>query len=191
MFMCINEEGKVLELKGTETEKNLQKAFEITAKRRMEYDIYALIAEKQGFEDVAHLLTRFAKHENEHSKLWYKWVKSDSGNFPNLLDCIKAALTQEKDEIEGLYENFARKAREEGLDHIAGLLENIENIEKIHYDRLRKLILKLEDKPEPNSDGTYNWVCSTCGAVFVQKEEPEYCPLCLKEEVFFYKQPNK
>lgn len=128
--MCINEEGKVLELKGTETEKNLQKAFEITAKRRMEYDIYALIAEKQGFEDVAHLLTRFAKHENEHSKLWYKWVKSDSGNFPNLLDCIKAALTQEKDEIEGLYENFARKAREEGLDHIAGLLENIENIEK-------------------------------------------------------------
>ena len=74
---------------------------------------------------------------------------------------------------------------------IAGLLENIENIEKIHYDRLKKLIIKLEDKAAANNDGTYNWVCSTCGAVFVQKDEPEYCPLCLKEEVFFYKQPNK
>lgn len=180
-----------MDFKGTETEKNLQKAFEITAKRRMEYDIYALIAEKQGYSKAAHLLARFAKHENEHSKLWYKWVKSNSGNLPNLLDCIKTALSQEKEEIEGIYENFAGKAREEGFEHIAGLLENIENIEKIHYDRLKKLILKLENKVEPNSDGTYNWVCSTCGAVFVQEEEPEYCPLCLKEEVFFYKQPNK
>lgn len=180
-----------MNLKGTETEKNLQKAFEITAKRRMEYDIYALIAEKQGFEDVKHLLTRFANHEKEHSKLWYKWLINNSGNFPGLLDCIKNALVQEKDEIEGLYENFAKTARDEGFEHIAGLLENIESIEKIHYDRLHKLIFKLEDATEPNADGTYNWTCSTCGAMYVQKEEPEYCPLCLKEEVFFYKKPNK
>ena len=56
---------------------------------------------------------------------------------------------------------------------------------------MKKMIWKLEDKAEPNSDGTYNWTCSTCGAVFVQKDEPEYCPLCLKEEVFFYKKPNE
>ena len=180
-----------MELRGTETENNLIKAFEINAKRRMEYDIYALVAEKYGFNDVARLLTRFANHEKEHAKLWYKWLKCENGSLPNLLDCVKNALSQEKDEIEGLYENFARKAKEEGLEHIAGLLENIENIEKIHYDRLKKLIWKLEDSVEPNSDGTYNWVCSTCGAVFVQKEEPDYCPLCLKEEVFFYKKPNK
>ena len=90
-----------------------------------------------------------------------------------------------------MYEAFAKDAKEEGFDHIAGLLENIANIEKIHYDRLKKMIWKLEDKAEPNSDGTYNWTCSTCGAVFVQKDEPEYCPLCLKEEVFFYKKPNE
>ena len=180
-----------MELKGTETEKNLMKAFEINAKRRMEYDIYALIAEKQGFNDLARLMARYANHEKEHSKLWYKWLKCNSGCFPSLLDSARDALKNEKDEIEGIYEQFAQKAKEEGFDHIAGLLGNIENIEKIHYDRMRKLILKLEDKADPNPDGTYNWVCSTCGAVFVQKEEPEYCPLCLKEEVFFYKQPNK
>lgn len=180
-----------MELKGTETEKNLMKAFEINAKRRMEYDIYALIAEKQGFTDLARLMTRYADHEKEHSKLWYKWLKCNSGCLPSLLDSAKDALKNEKEEIEGIYEKFAVKAKEEGLDHIAGLLENIEAIEKIHYDRMHKLILKLEDKAQPNPDGTYNWVCSTCGAVFVQKEEPQYCPLCLKEEVFFYKQPNK
>lgn len=180
-----------MELRGSETEKNLQKAFEINSKRRMEYDIYALIAEKQGFIDLARLMSRYANHEKEHSKLWYKWLKCDSGCLPNLLDSARDALKNEQEEIEGVYEKFAKKAREEGLEYIAGLLENIEAIEKIHYDRMRKLICKLEDKAAPNSDGTFNWVCSTCGAVFVQKEEPQYCPLCLKEEVFFYKQPNK
>ena len=180
-----------MDLSGSKTEKNILKAFEVTALRRMEYDIYALIAERQGYNDVARLLSRFANNEKEHSKLWYKWMKSNTGNCPRLLECTQKALAQEKDEIEGMYENFAIQARDEGFDIIARMLENIENIEKIHYDRLKKLILKLEDNVKPNKDGTYNWACSTCGAVFVQEEEPPYCPLCLKEEVFFYKQPNK
>lgn len=180
-----------MNLKGSQTEKNLLKAFIITSKRRMEYDIYSLIAEKQGYQDISYLFNRFANNEKEHSKLWYKWLKTHQGKFPGLVDCIKNALSQEKYEIEGLYENFAKQAKEEGFDHIASLLENIENIEKTHYDRLKKLIIKLEDNVKPNDDGTYNWACSTCGAVFVQYEEPPYCPLCLKEEVFFYKKPNK
>ncbi len=178
-----------MDIKNSETGKNLQKAFEIVSKRRMEYDIYALIAKLQGFEDVSRLLSRFAEHEREHAKLWYRW--SNDGKFPKLLDCMKLALEQEEDEINGVYEKFASKAREEGFEHISGLLSNIENIEKLHYDRLRKLIHKLEDNVPMNHDGTYNWTCCVCGAVFVQKEEPKYCPLCLKEEVFFYKKPNE
>lgn len=175
-----------MEITGTETEKNLQKAFEINAKRSMEYNIYALIAKQFGHEDISKLLTRFADNEREHAKLWYKWL--NNGKFPNLTYCIKNALTQEKDEIEGVYDAFAKKAKEEGLEHISGLFENIENIEKVHYDRLKKLVLKLEDNVEPNADGTYNWVCSVCGAAFLQKDEPDFCPLCLKEDVFFYKE---
>ena len=91
-----------MNVKGTETEKNLLHAFEITAKRRAEYEIYSLIAEKQGYKNVSELLMRYANHEKEHSKLWYKWVKSNSGNLPNLLDCITLALSQEKEEIEGI-----------------------------------------------------------------------------------------
>ena len=175
-----------MDITGSETEKNLKKAFEINAKRNMEYNIYALIAKQLGHEDISRLLTRFADNEREHAKLWYKWI--NNGKFPNLKECIKTALTQEKDEIEGVYESFAQKAKEEGFEHISGLLENIENIEKVHYDRLKKLLLKLEDNVKPNADGTYNWVCSVCGAAFLQKDEPDYCPLCFKEDVFFYKE---
>lgn len=131
-----------MEITGTETGKNLQKAFEINAKRSLEYNMYALIAKQLGYEDISSLLTRFANNEKEHAKLWYKWIYN--GKFPNLTDCLKTALTQEKDEIEGVYESFARKAKEEGFEHIAGLLENIENIERVHYDRLRNLSLSLK-----------------------------------------------
>ena len=175
-------------IKGSQTEKNLQKAFDIVAKRRSEYDIYALIAQKEGLEDVSRLLSRFAAHEKEHAKLWYRWLNSE--NPIGLINYIESALKNEKEEIEGIYDSFAKQAREEGFEHIAGLFSNIENIEKIHYDRMKKLICKLKDDTPTNPDGTYNWVCSTCGAIFAQKEEPQYCPLCLKEEVFFYKKPN-
>ena len=103
-----------MDIKNSETGKNLQKAFEIVSKRRMEYDIYALIAKLQGFEDVSRLLSRFAEHEREHAKLWYRW--SNDGKFPKLLDCMKLALEQEEDEINGVYEKFASKAREEGVE---------------------------------------------------------------------------
>ena len=52
-----------MEIKGSETEKNLLKAFEIEAKRRTEYDIYALLAKRQGFDGISRLLTMFADHD--------------------------------------------------------------------------------------------------------------------------------
>ncbi len=174
-----------MDLYKSQTEKNLHKAFEFTAKRRTEYDIYALIAAMQGYDDVAKILAHFADNEKEHARLWYKWQYN--GEPPKLLECIKSALCHEKKEIEGVYKAFAEKAKEEGFDHIAGLLENIEIIERVHYERLQKLIWKVEDNVKPNEDGTFNWVCSVCGAVFTQKEEPKYCILCLNENVFFYK----
>lgn len=192
-LLCYHVDGKKYEgikvgIQGSQTEKNLQKAFDIVSKRRSEYDIYALIAQREGLEDVSRLLARFAEHEKAHAKLWYRWLNSEKPSA--LINYIENALKNEKEELEGIYESFARTAEEEGFEHIAGLFTNIENIEKIHYDRLKKLIYKLKDETPANPDGTYNWVCSTCGAIFVQKEEPPYCPLCLKEEVFFYKKPD-
>ena len=177
-----------MEIKGTETEKNLQKAFDFVAKRRTQYDIYALVAERQGETDLERLLTMFADMEKEHAKLWYKWLNESKA--PELIKCFENALIQEKEEIEGKYEEYSKKAQEEGLEHIAGLFQNIENIEMIHHERLKKAIWKLKDDTPPNDDGTFNWTCSVCGAIFRQTEEPDYCPLCVKENVFFYKKPN-
>ena len=177
-----------MDIKGTETEKNLQKAFEFVAKRRTEYEIYSHIAELQGEEDLCRLLNLFADMEKEHAKLWYKWI--NDGQNPDLVSCLEIAYNQEKEEVEGKYEEYAQKAKDEGFEHISGLLKNIEHIEIIHLERLKKAIWKLKDNVEPNYDGTFNWTCSVCGSIFRQVEEPDFCPLCVKENVFFYKKPN-
>ena len=177
-----------MNIQESETGKNLRRAFEFAAKRRMEYDIYALIAERHGDMELSRLLGMFAKMEKEHSKLWYKWL--NDGKTPDLTACLETALEKEQKDIEGKCEEFAQKAEEEGFGHIAGLFRNIENFEMIHMERLKKAIWKLKDDVKPNPDGTFNWACSVCGAIFQQTEEPDYCPLCVKENVFFYKNPN-
>ena len=188
--MCLDKSEGIekLDIKDSETSKNLQQAFDFVTRRRTEYEIYALIAERQGNSDLSRLLTMFAEMEKEHSKLWYKWL--NDGEVPDLTSCLEKALEQEREEIEGEYEAAAKKAQEEGFEHIAGLFKNIANIERIHLERLKKAIWKLKDDVEPNYDGTYNWACSVCGAIFRQVDEPNYCPLCVKENVFFYKKPN-
>ena len=174
-----------MSLKNSETEKNLKKAFEFVAKRRTEYDIYALIAEKQDDPELKRLLEMFAEMEKEHAKVWFKWL--NNGEVPELLDCLENALKQEKDALKGIYKEYSKTAKKEGFEHISGLFEKIEIFETTHIDRLKKVITKLKDEAKPNEDGTYNWVCSVCGCVFKQKEAPNYCPICVKDNVFFYK----
>ncbi len=40
---------------------------------------------------------------------------------------------------------------------------------------------------QPDKDGNYNWQCFVCGAILVQKEKPDFCPFCSKEETYFIK----
>ena len=152
-----------------------------------EYD-ELILANDSCFGGFASFQPMFAEMEKEHSKLWYKWL--NDGKTPDLTACLETALEKEQKDIEGKCEEFAQKAEEEGFGHIAGLFRNIENFEMIHMERLKKAIWKLKDDVKPNPDGTFNWVCSVCGAMFQQTEEPDYCPLCVKENVFFYKKPD-
>ena len=174
-----------MELKGSKTEQNLLTAFAGESQAHVKYQYYASAAKKEGYNQIGAIFSETAGNEKEHAKLWFKALHG--GAVPKTMENLRDAADGENYEWNEMYAEFAKTAKEEGIEHIAGLFENIENIEKIHYERLRKVILKLKDDAKPNPDGTFNWACSVCGGVFVQKEEPDYCPLCVKEDVFFYK----
>lgn len=175
-------------LKGSETEKNLLKAFSVEAQMRNKYDLCRMIAEKDGYDYIAKYFQDATNNRKEHAKLWYKWLHN--GEFPNTLYVLKQITSERYTSLINQYEAYAETAQKEGYNHIADLFKHICLVERENIERFKKLICRLQDDHiVPDKDGNYKWECSVCGANFIQKDMPDYCPLCLNEEIFFFKRP--
>lgn len=57
------------DLKGTKTEANLLAAFAGESQARNKYDLFADLAEEQGFLDIAKTFRETAHHEMTHARL--------------------------------------------------------------------------------------------------------------------------
>ena len=67
-----------MDLKGTQTEKNLWIAFAGEAQAHTKYQYYASKAKKDGYEQIAAIFEETARNEKEHAKLWFKALKIGS-----------------------------------------------------------------------------------------------------------------
>ena len=63
------------DLKGSQTEKNLETAFAGESQARNKYDYFASKAKKDGYEQVAAFFAETALNEKEHAKLWLKFLE--------------------------------------------------------------------------------------------------------------------
>ncbi len=55
-------------IKGTQTEKNLLKAFAGESQARTRYTFFASVAKKEGYEQIAAIFTETADQEKEHAR---------------------------------------------------------------------------------------------------------------------------
>ena len=62
------------ELKGTQTEKNLQIAFAGESQAHTKYQYYASKAKKDGYVQMANIFEETARNEKEHAKIDRKSV---------------------------------------------------------------------------------------------------------------------
>lgn len=170
-----------MELKGSQTEKNLWAAFAGESQARNKYDYYASKAKKDGYVQISKIFTETAKNEKEHAKIWFKLVEGIGDTAANL----KAAAAGENEEWTSMYPGFAKTAREEGFEKIANLFEAVAKIEKEHEERYKLLLLNVEeDKVFKKSDKVI-WQCSNCGYVCEGTEAPEVCPVCAHPRAHF------
>ena len=86
-----------MELKGSQTEKNLWAAFAGESQARNKYTYYASKAKKDGFEQISRIFTETADNEKEHAKIWFKLVAGIGDTKDNLKD----AAAGEHDELVG------------------------------------------------------------------------------------------
>jgi len=181
-------------LAGTQTEKNLLKAFAGESQARMRYDYFAKQAKKEGLEQIAAIFEETALNEKEHAKRFFKFLEGrmveitatyPAGKIGTTLENLKAAAEGEHEEWSELYPHFADIAEQEGFPEIALAFRKIAEAEKAHERRYRKLYENLDKGMVFKRNEVYIWKCRNCGYLHEGKEAPEVCPACLHPQAYF------
>ncbi len=172
-----------MELKGTQTEKNLLTAFAGESQARNKYTYFASKAKKDGYEQIAAIFEETANNEKEHAKMWFKEL--NGGIIPSTEENLLQAAEGENFEWTDMYASFAKTAKEEGFDDIAYKFEQVGLIEKAHEERFRKLLKNIEDKVVFSKDDECIWICRNCGHIVFGKYAPEVCPVCNHPQAYF------
>ena len=172
-----------MELKGSQTEKNLQTAFAGESQARNKYTYFASKAKKEGYEQIAAIFTETADNEKEHAKMWFKYL--EGGKVKSTIENLEAAAEGENYEWTEMYKEFAEVARKEGFDEIAEKFEGVAAIEKEHEERYRELLAKVKGNKVFIAPDVVVWKCRNCGHIHVGKEAPEICPVCAHERAYF------
>ncbi len=181
-------------LEGTQTEKNLLKAFAGESQARMRYDYFSKQAKKDGLEQMSGIFAETALNEKEHAKRFFKFLEGrpveitatyPAGKIGTTLENLKAAAQGENEEWTVLYPGSAKVAKEEGFDEIAEAFTMIAKVEEAHEARYKKLYENLESGKVFKSNGKIIWKCRNCGYLHEGDTAPERCPACLHPQAYF------
>ena len=176
-----------MDLKGTQTEKNLLAAFAGESQARNRYNYFASQARKEGYEQISAIFTETADQEKEHAKREFKFLQGGeveitaafpAGVIGSTLENLKAAAAGEHYENTQMYPQFAEVAEKEGFDEIAGVFRAIAVAEKRHEDRYLALAENITEAKIFKRSQPVRWVCRNCGYVYEGIEAPEICPAC-------------
>jgi len=183
-----------MNLKGTETEKNLLTAFAGESQARNRYTYAAERAREEGYEQIGSLFEETAGQEKEHARRLFKFLEGGEAEvqaaFPagvvgSTLDNLKAAAAGEHYENTEMYPNFAQAAEKEGFAEIAAVFRKIAVAEKRHEDRYVALARNISEGTVFQRSAPVRWVCRNCGLVHEGTSAPKVCPACQKPQAFF------
>lgn len=183
-----------MELKGSQTEKNLLVAFAGESQARNRYAYFASQARKEGYEQIAAIFTETADQEKEHAKREFKFLQGGdveitaafpAGVIGSTLENLKAAAAGEHYENTEMYPNFAKVADDEGFAEIATVFRSIAVAEKRHEDRYLALAKNITEGRVFKRKKPVRWVCRNCGYVHEGAEAPETCPACAHPQSYY------
>ena len=176
-----------MQLKGSQTEKNLMTAFLGESGARNKYTFFASAAKKEGFEQMAAIFLETAENEKEHAKLWLRALdgfssgKEKGDTLKNLL----RAAEGENYEWTSMYREFEETARKEGFDALADSFKEVAEVEEEHEKRYRKLADNIEKGIVFHRDQPVRWRCRNCGYVHEGMDAPQVCPACAHPQSFY------
>jgi len=184
-------------LKGSETEKNLLKAFAGESQARNRYTYFASEARREGLEQIKGIFEETADNEKEHAKVFFQYLQEINGNLVEITaeypagkigkteENLLMAAEGEKAEWGKIYPEFEKVARREGFNDIAESFKQITEVEEKHEKRYRKLLENLKKGVVFRREKQVKWKCRNCGYVHKGKEAPKICPACKHPQAFY------
>jgi rubrerythrin len=184
-------------LKGSETEKNLLKAFAGESQARNRYTYFSSVAKKEGLEQISAIFEETAENEKEHAKVFFKYLQESGGraleitaSYPagkigTTKENLLAAANGEKEEWGAIYPEFEKVARKEGFEEIAKSFKEIAEVEEHHEARYRALLENLEKGKVFKKGEVVKWKCRNCGYVHEGKDAPMMCPACKHPQAYY------
>jgi rubrerythrin len=183
-----------MNLRGSQTEKNLLTAFAGESQARNRYAYFASQARKEGYEQIAAIFEETANQEKEHAKREFKFLEGGEveviASFPagvigNTLENLEAAAAGEHYENTEMYPSFAEIADKEGFAEIATVFRKIAVAEKRHEGRYIALANNITKGRVFKRDKVVRWVCRNCGYVDEGPEAPKVCPACAHPQSYY------
>ena len=182
---------------GSETEKNLLKAFAGESQARNRYTFFAKQAKKDGYEQISAIFLETALNEEQHAKTFFRFLPSGepveitasypAGKIASTLENLEASAAGENEEWTELYPEFSNIAKAEGFDEIALAFKNISRVEKEHEKRFLTLAKNIKTKTVFDKHDNVKWKCRKCGYVHEGKSAPNKCPACSHPQGYFEK----
>jgi rubrerythrin len=181
-------------LKGTQTEKNLLKAFAGESQARNRYTYFASVAKKDGYEQIAGIFEETAGNEMEHAKVFFKYLEGGdaeitasypAGKIGTTAENLLEAANGEKMEWSTLYPEFEKVAKQEGFSDVATSFKEIGEVEEHHEKRYRALLSNVQNKAVFKKPAVVKWKCRNCGYIHEGPEAPLSCPACKHPQAYY------
>ena len=181
-------------MKGSETEKNLLKAFAGESQAKNRYTFFAKQAVKDGYEQIGALFLETALNEEQHAKVFFKHLEGGpveitatypAGAIGGTAENLAASADGENEEWTELYPAFADVAEAEGFKEVATSFRQIAKVEAKHEQRYRKLAANIERGHVFEKADSVSWVCRKCGYVHQGTKAPKVCPACQHPQSYY------
>jgi rubrerythrin len=183
-----------MELKGSNTERNLLTAFAGESQARNRYTFFATEARREGLEQISDVFLETADNEREHAKQLFKYLQGGTveitASFPagvigDTATNLEEAAAGERYEHTEMYPSFSKVAIEEGFDEIAKTFRAIAVAERQHEKRYNALLMNVRDGTVFRKEVPVRWKCRNCGYIHTGTEPPDLCPACKHARAHF------
>lgn len=180
----------------------LTQAFVGESQARNRYTMYASIARKEWFLQIAEIFEQTADQEKEHAERFFKMIQIVKEKMGKDMDEVvvdtaafvkkwttsenlQYAINGEHHENTDLYPGFAKIAEEEWFPEIAKRILSISHAEEHHEARYQALYDQLKAGTLMKKAEDIERMCTKCGYVHKWKTPPAKCPACDHEANYY------